>query len=719
MTENRTPNDAGKQGFLKAWSQTYRIELLLFLLLWITYAYFYQSTGHNEAAKFDQMRAIVQDHTLEIDKYWWNTADVIRYDKNGSSHVYPNKAPGMVLLTVIPFAALSIGLSPLSSLGLPDWIYWHLLTYLTTLLTVSLPSALAAVAVYSVLNRLSGDRYFSALAVVAIWLGTLAFPFSTLFFSHQLVASLLAIAFYLLFKVGRGEVKPGNLQLFYIGCAGLLVSLSVAAEYPTALLVVPLSIYTFWVIIRSRPLFKDRVWLGGSWILGGLVGASALLSYNIAAFGSPFYIPYEAYAKAGATFSQTYSHGFLGIRWLGLRHFLQALATITVSPQIGMLYVGVQGWRVYACNPVLWLSLPGFVIMIWRRDLRAEGLLVAAMTGIYILFITSYGSSAYDWSGAVYFGSRHLIPLLPFLALPLCFGARRFRFVFYPLLAISIFYMLLDTAIEPRVPIPSPNPARDSLLPDYLRGRFAQNTSVLFDGHRNLIKDSTAFNLAKLAGLPGGYQLAPLMLWWLLAGGLLVIQSTKSDDARDDPQLFFDADWARKVARRSPVTALIVLLGFTTAITLPPIITHARASFRHPTHGLLGKYYRNANWSGAPIDIEVDDEINFDWSTTLPLPPPFSVEWTGNIVIDETADYTFFLVADDGALLEIDGRMIVDATHAIFQKRTGVIHLSAGLHSIRVRYFNVLFGGVVKLTWAVGTRPEQIVPTEVLLPPAR
>src|SRR5215469_1826815 len=150
MMEN-TPSRSARKGFLKGWGQTYRTELLLFLTLWITYAYFYQSTGHNEAAKFDQVRAIVQDHTLEIDKYWWNTADVIRYNKNGSSHVYPNKAPGMVLLTVIPFAALSIGLSSLSSLGLPEWIYWHLLTYLTTLLTVSLPSALAAVAVYSVL----------------------------------------------------------------------------------------------------------------------------------------------------------------------------------------------------------------------------------------------------------------------------------------------------------------------------------------------------------------------------------------------------------------------------------------------------------------------------------------------------------------------------------------------------------------------------------------
>jgi hypothetical protein len=708
---------ANTKGFLKGWVRNHRTELLLFLLLWITYAYFYQSTGHNEAAKFDQMRAIVQDHTLEIDKYWWNSADVIRYTKNGSNHVYPNKAPGMALVTVIPFAVFSIALSPLRRLGLPEWIYWHLLTYLTTIFTVSLLSALAAVAMYRVLNGLSGDKYFSALAVVAIWLGTLVFPFSTLFFSHQLVAALLAIAFYLLFKIGRREVAATRSQFFYLGGAGLLMSFSVAAEYPAILLAGALSVYAFWAILRCQPLSRDRARLVVVWIVGMLVGAGALLIYNVGAFGKPFYIPYESYAKAGASFSQTYSHGLLGLRWLGFRHFLQALAAITIYPQIGMLYIGVQGWRVYACNPVLWLSLPGLAIMIWKRHLRAEGLLVAAMTGMYILFITSYGTSAYDWSGAVYFGSRHLIPILPFLALPLCLGARLLRLAFYPLLAISIFYMLVVTAIEPRVPIPYQNPARDFLLPDYVRGRFAQNTGSLFSGQRNLTKDSTAFNLGKLAGFPGPYQLTPLMLWWLIAGGALLLGVARDDELLKDQQLTAGKASVAKATTRFAKTRLIALLLFVTAISLPPIIIHAVASFRHPSHGLLGKYYRNVNWSGSPIDSEVDPEINFDWSKTLPLPPPFSVEWTGNIVIDEAADYTFSLVADDGALLEIDGRMIVDARHALLQKRSGVIHLNTGLHSIRVRYFNVLFGGSVRLSWTVRGRPEQIIPTEMLVPP--
>jgi len=330
--------------------------------------------------------------------------------------------------------------------------------------------------------------------------------------------------------------------------------------------------------------------------------------------------------------------------------------------------------------------------MIWQRSWRAEGLLIAAMITAYVLFIASYGTSIYDWAGASYLGTRHLIPLLPFLALPLYFGARRLRFVFYPLLAISVFYMLLATAIEPRVPFPYENPARDFLLPDYLRGRFAQNTASLFDGQRNLTKDSTALNLAKLAGFPGPYQLTPLLLWWVIAGGALVFATIKRDELIEERQF---THGGRAALTFSPKVPVALLFLFVVAISLPPIIRHALALSRHPNHGLLGKYYRNATWSGTPTDTEVDPEINFDWSKSMPLPPPSSVEWTGSIVIDQGGDYSFGLIADDGALLEIDHRVVVDVTHAFLQKRTGTIKLSSGLHPIRVRYFNILFGGSV------------------------
>ena len=91
-------------------------QLLLFTLLWTTYSYFYQATGDNEACRLDELRALVADHTLKIDKYWWNTADVIHYPPQGGS-VYPNKAPGTTLLLAPAYAVVVALLSPLRGLG--------------------------------------------------------------------------------------------------------------------------------------------------------------------------------------------------------------------------------------------------------------------------------------------------------------------------------------------------------------------------------------------------------------------------------------------------------------------------------------------------------------------------------------------------------------------------------------------------------------------------
>jgi hypothetical protein len=365
--------------------------------------------------------------------------------------------------------------------------------------------------------------------------------------------------------------------------------------------------------------------------------------------------------------------------------------------------------------------------MIWKREWRAEGLLIAAMAAAYILFIASYGTSIYDWAGASYLGPRHIIPLLPFLALPLYFGARQLRFVFYPLLAISVFYMLLATAIEPRVPTPFEIPARDFLLPDYLRGKLAQNPRNLFDpANRNLTKDSTAFNLAKLAGAPGRYQLAPLMLWWLIIGGALIFvagesnalveggeASGSSGEPLSGPRI---TRWIGR-AEYSPKAAVTILFLFVSAITLAPIVHYAASLSKSPHNGLLGKYFRNANWSGEPEDVQVDPLINFDWSKSWPLPAPFSVEWTGNIAVEQPGNYTFALVADDGAFVEIDRKIVVDVRQGpLLQEKNGMINLSSGLHPIRVRYFNTLFGGSIKLYWSLIGRPKEIVPSEVLLP---
>jgi hypothetical protein len=117
------------------------------------------------------------------------------------------------------------------------------------------------------------------------------------------------------------------------------------------------------------------------------------------------------------------------------------------------------------------------------------------------------------------------------------------------------------------------------------------------------------------------------------------------------------------------------------------------------------------------VEEVVDAEVNFDWTRSLPLPPPFSIDWMGQITIKQNGTYEFALVADDGALLEIDGRVVVDDSKGpILQRKSGSIELSSGRHSIRVRYFNALFGGLIKLWWTAPGQSEEIVPREVLVP---
>ena len=711
----------GRWSKIRRFARVHAVELTLFLFLWATYAYFYQSTQHNEAARFDQIRALTHDGTLSINKYWWNSADVIHYPKNGTDYIYPNKAPGTTFVGVLPFVVASGLVAPARQFGLPEWLAWHIITYLTTIFSVALLSAFAAVAMYRVLTRIGVSHYFSVFAVLAIWLGTLCFPFSTLFFGHQVAAALLVFAFYLLFTAF--ELRRDLLLRF--GGAGFLMGLAVATEYPAAILVALLCAYATWRIwSESAPDQKLQIFAA---LAGGLaIGGGMLLVYNLVAFGKPFYIPYEAYAGAKSPF-KTYQQGWLGMQLPGWNQLVHALASITVYQQIGILHLRIEDGRLYASNPVLWIALAGLVPMLWRRDRRREGLLVATMTFGFLLFIVSYGKSTYDWGGGGYLGPRHIVPLLPFLTLPMAYGARYLRFLFYPLLAVSVFYMLIATAIEPRVPHVFASPARDFLLPDFLAGNLAQNTDALFDGARNkLTQDSTAFNPAKLLSVPGRYQLAPLMLWWIIAGGALFVLAARRDRPVRRPAFTPDpagrirlaADYGFVRRPYSVRAALVALVLFAAVVVIAPVRSHARAERQLKRgDGLLGKYYRSVDWTGDPVRMRVDGKLEFDWSRTMPLQPPFSVEWTGKLVIAKAARYTFAVQADDGALLEINGRPVVDLSRGpAFTKRSGAIELAPGQHKVRVRYFNSFGGGSLKVWWNAPGRPERIVSRNVLIP---
>jgi len=108
-----------------------------------------------------------------------------------------------------------------------------------------------------------------------------------------------------------------------------------------------------------------------------------------------------------------------------------------------------------------------------------------------------------------------------------------------------------------------------------------------------------------------------------------------------------------------------------------------------PQRGLTVKFHPNRNWL-EPTVVRVERQINLDFMTAASAPLPqqdFSVEWSGWLRTDRDGPYAFNLRSDDSSTLEIDGRLVVDASGAAFPTtRAATIAMTRGLHRIRLRF---------------------------------
>ncbi len=78
-----------------------QIEAAIFLIPFITYAYFYQGADQSIACRFDLMRSMIEKGALWINDFCgYNTADIITFH----GHIYSVKAPGTSYTALYPVA---------------------------------------------------------------------------------------------------------------------------------------------------------------------------------------------------------------------------------------------------------------------------------------------------------------------------------------------------------------------------------------------------------------------------------------------------------------------------------------------------------------------------------------------------------------------------------------------------------------------------------------
>ncbi len=114
-----------------------------------------------------------------------------------------------------------------------------------------------------------------------------------------------------------------------------------------------------------------------------------------------------------------------------------------------------------------------------------------------------------------------------------------------------------------------------------------------------------------------------------------------------------------------------------------------------------GEYFTNTTLTGVPPITRAEPSINFDWSGSSPdgaIPQTgFSARWTGVLLLD-AGTYSFTAFADDGVRLWIDEFQGLNEWRDQSQQFESIVPLTAGVHFVRMEYYQSQLGAVARLT---------------------
>ena len=459
-----------------------RIAVGLFIVTFVTYAWFFGGGGWHQNANFDLARALVERQTLHIDGYRVNTGDVSWSPVGGEWHAYINKPPGASFLAAIPYAIV-YGVDRALGVSVDSWKGITINAYVVTLLTCGVCGALIPALLYAYARRRADASPFRAASVaLAIAFGTIVFPYSTMLFAHVPSAFFLLLAFVWI----DDHPLLGGVAA---GIAGLVSYICIPAAIVIA------------VLCRAR---RDLL----RYIAGGIPFAIVLGLYHEVCFGSPFRTSLEVSKQF------TEKDRLFGV--LGYPR-LDAFRGITIGEAHGL----------FAGSPVLLLAIAGAVVMFRRRMMLRELAVIGGIAAIFILFNASFNG----WTGGLGFGPRYLLPIVPLMAIPMLFVrvGRAGAVVIGLLATASVVIQFLATATNPMPPGDIEHPVRDYFLSAGISSNAQSMDELTGDSlyppgsHESVW---ASFNLGEaLFGAGRRSSVLPIVVWMFAVSAWIVRQT--------------------------------------------------------------------------------------------------------------------------------------------------------------------------------------------------
>lgn len=242
---------------------------IIFFLLAFVYAYFYQDSGWNGNSRFGLIFAIVREGRLSIDTFQDREGTETGDKAFFKGHYYSDKAIGPSVVGAILYVPLHWVKQTFNRVS------QSAVKIILTFLVIGLPSAIAGSLMYSLCLYLSKSRFRAYLVTLTITLGTLYFPYSLTFFSHQFSSSLLFSAFFMLFLL---KERPEIRKNWYFFLIGLLLGWALISEYPTAVIILTLIFYYLFIVWRNYIYHHFR--LIALPMLGGSIPVLLQMLYN-------------------------------------------------------------------------------------------------------------------------------------------------------------------------------------------------------------------------------------------------------------------------------------------------------------------------------------------------------------------------------------------------------------------------------------------------------
>jgi len=150
-----------------------------------------------------------------------------------------------------------------------------------------------------------------------------------------------------------------------------------------------------------------------------------------------------------------------------------------------------------------------------------------------------------------------------------------------------------------------------------------------------------------------------------------------------------------------------------------PVPTQAFFHMSTSEQGLLGTYWRNANWEGEPLFQQVTPFLLLSWPDEQPIVPngEFSARYVGSLHVTRAGSYLLRVEADDGARLILDGDALgeglIPGQPNNFET---TVELKVGDHPIQIDYFQQGGGSALRLFWRYGDEELTPVPPDALIP---